>query len=37
MVFAALAPAHALLAPFGGSADLLLPSLRVVWRVEKRR
>ena len=37
VVFAALAPAHALLAPFGGGADLLLPSLRVVWRVEKPR
>lgn len=34
-VFAALAPAHALLSLLGSSADLLLPSLRVVWRVEK--
>jgi len=36
-VFALLAPVHAALAPFGGSADLFLPSLRVVWRVDKRR
>jgi SAM-dependent methyltransferase len=35
VLFAALAPVHALLTPFGGSADLFLPSLRVVWRVEK--
>ena len=35
VLFAALAPVHALLAPFGWSADLLLPSLRVVWRVQK--
>jgi SAM-dependent methyltransferase len=34
-VFAVLAPAHALLSLCGSSADLLLPSLRVVWRVEK--
>jgi SAM-dependent methyltransferase len=37
IIFAALAPAHALLSLGGGSADLLLPSLRVVWRVEKPR
>lgn len=37
VLLTALAPVHALLAPFGGSADLFLPSLRVVWRVEKRR
>ncbi len=37
VLFALLAPVHALLAPFGGSADYLLPSLRVVWRVEKDR
>lgn len=36
VVFALLAPVHAVLAPFGGSADLFLPSLRVVWKVEKR-
>lgn len=34
-LFALLAPVHALLSPFGGSADCLLPSLRVVWRVDK--
>jgi hypothetical protein len=34
-LFALLAPVHALLAPFGGSADLFLPSLRVVWRIDK--
>ena len=37
VIFATLAPVHALLAPFGGTADLFLPSLRVVWRVEKGR
>ncbi|MBI5711327.1 MAG: class I SAM-dependent methyltransferase [Candidatus Eisenbacteria bacterium] len=37
VLFALLAPVHALLVPFGGSADYLLPSLRVVWRVEKDR
>ncbi len=30
-----LGPVHAVLAPFGASADLFLPSLRVAWRVEK--
>jgi SAM-dependent methyltransferase len=35
ILFAAFAPVHALLRLFGSSADLLLPSLRVVWRVEK--
>lgn len=35
LVFALLAPVHAALAPFGGSADLFLPSLRVVWRLHK--
>jgi len=34
-IFAALAPAHALLSLGGSSADLLLPSLRVVWRVDR--
>jgi len=34
-LFALLAPVHAVTAPFGGSADYFLPSLRVVWRVEK--
>ena len=37
LLFAAAAPVHALLRPFGGSADFVLPSLRVVWRVEKSR
>lgn len=36
VLFALAAPIHAALAPFGGSADYVLPSLRVVWRVEKR-
>jgi SAM-dependent methyltransferase len=36
VVFALLAPVHAVLAPFGGSADLFLPSLRVVWKVTRR-
>jgi SAM-dependent methyltransferase len=35
VIFVALAPVHALLAIFGQSADLFLPSIRVVWRVEK--
>jgi hypothetical protein len=35
VLFAVLAPIHAVLAAFGGSADLVMPSLRVVWRVEK--
>lgn len=35
VLFALLAPAHAVLRAFGSSADCLLPSLRVVWRVEK--
>jgi len=35
LLFAALLPVHAVLSPFGGSADLFLPSLRVVWRIEK--
>lgn len=35
-IFAALAPLHALVAPFGGSVDPLLPSIRAVWRVDKR-
>jgi SAM-dependent methyltransferase len=34
-IFVMLAPVHALLALFGHSADLFLPSLRVVWRIEK--
>lgn len=35
VIFVLLAPVHALLAPFGGGADWFLPSIRVVWRVEK--
>jgi len=34
-LFALLAPLHVCMSPFGGSADYFLPSLRVVWRVEK--
>lgn len=36
VIFALAAPVHAVLSLFGSSADLILPSLRVVWRVEKR-
>lgn len=35
LLFVLLAPVHALLSPFGGSADWFLPSIRVVWQVEK--
>ncbi len=35
-IFLLLAPLHALLGLFGGTADHLLPSIRVVWRIEKR-
>jgi len=35
VLFVLLAPAHAVLSLVGAGADLLLPSLRVVWRVEK--
>ncbi len=35
VIFAIAAPAHLVLSAFGGSADLILPSLRVVWRIEK--
>jgi len=35
VIFALLAPVHALLTPFGQSADLFLPSVRVVWRIDK--
>lgn len=34
-IFVAVLPLHALLVAFGSSADLVLPSLRVVWRVDK--
>jgi SAM-dependent methyltransferase len=36
LLFLAVAPLHALLRAFGGTADHLLPSIRVVWRIEKR-
>ena len=36
-IFVALLPVHAALSLFGRSGDLFLPSLRVVWRVDKRR
>jgi SAM-dependent methyltransferase len=36
VLFAIAAPLHAALSLFGSSADLILPSLRVVWKVEKR-
>jgi SAM-dependent methyltransferase len=35
LLLAAAAPVHALLSPFGGSADLILPSLRLVYRIDK--
>ena len=35
-IFAALAPLHAAIAPFGGSIDPLLPSIRAVWKVDKQ-
>ena len=35
VIFAAAAPAHAALSAFGSSADLILPSLRVVWKIDK--
>jgi SAM-dependent methyltransferase len=34
LLFILLAPVHLLLSPFGGSADLFLPSLRVVYRID---
>lgn len=36
LIFVAMLPLHVLLLLFGSSGDLLLPSLRVVWRVDKR-
>jgi SAM-dependent methyltransferase len=36
VIFALAAPAHAMLSTFGSSADVVLPSLRVVWKVDKR-
>jgi len=35
-IFVAVLPLHGLLVALGSSADLILPSLRVVWRVDKR-
>ena len=35
LIFALAAPFHAVAQLWGGSADSILPSLRVVWRVEK--
>ena len=35
LIFALAAPVHLALSPFGGSADLILPSLRVVWKIDK--
>jgi SAM-dependent methyltransferase len=35
VIFVVLAPVHALLRLFGQSADLFLPSIRVVWKIEK--
>lgn len=37
LIFVAIAPLHAVASLFGGSADVLLPSVRAVWRVEKQR
>jgi SAM-dependent methyltransferase len=36
MIFVAVAPLHAVLSAFGSTADLVLPSVRMVWNVEKR-
>jgi hypothetical protein len=35
VLFILLAPLHLLVMPFGGSADLFLPSLRVVYRIDR--
>lgn len=35
LIFVAVAPLHALLSAFGSTADLVLPSVRMVWKVEK--
>ena len=35
IIFALAWPFHLIASAFGGSADLILPSLRVVWRIEK--
>jgi len=35
-IFVAVLPLHGVLSAFGSSADLFLPSIRVVWRVDKR-
>lgn len=36
LLFVLYAPLHFVLSLFGSSADLFLPSLRVVWRIEKK-
>lgn len=35
LIFIGVAPLHALLSTFGSTADLVLPSVRMVWNVEK--
>jgi hypothetical protein len=35
LLFALLAPVHLAIRPFGGSVDLFLPSLRVVYRIDR--
>ena len=35
IIFALVAPVHAVLRVFGQSGDLILPSIRVVWRIDK--
>jgi SAM-dependent methyltransferase len=35
VIFALAAPVHAVMSAFGSSADWILPSLRVVWQVDK--
>lgn len=37
VLFVLAAPLHAVLRLFGWSADLVLPSLRIVWRIEKAK
>ncbi len=36
LILLAVAPVHAILRRFGSTADHLLPSIRMVWRIEKR-
>ena len=35
LIFLGILPAHALLSLFGSSGDVLLPSVRMVWKIEK--